>query len=539
MTHNLQLTDCWQAYPTVWSPCKHDLDERRLGAEMILLDLFGRRRHEHPDAVAIAAPGSKLAYGELSAAVDRTAAALAARGVAPGDRVALVAGNRPETAVAVLAVLAAGGVAVPVNTAYTAAEVAPRLADAEPRLVVTGEEHQGMVDEALAVLWERGDEPPARVDLGELAREAARGGAGPRATRPAPEDPALLVYTSGTTGRSKGAVLTHGNLAATVEGLRSAWGWRASDRLLLTLPLFHVHGLVVGLFTALASGARVELRRRFRADEVAGELAAGRATLFFGVPTMYVRLVEALSAMDGVDPREALASVRLFVSGSAPLAPATFHAFRRLTGHAILERYGMSETGMNLSNPLDGDRRPGTVGVPLPGVEARIAGPDNKDVAEGEAGELLVRGPNVFRGYWRDPAKTAAGFLPGDGGCRWFRTGDLARRDPESGYVTLLGRSRELVIRGGLNVYPREIEEVLGAAPGVREAAVVGRPDPEWGEVPVAWVVADSDEADAAAILAHCRERLAGFKIPAEIRFVDELPRNALGKVLKHRLAGG
>jgi malonyl-CoA/methylmalonyl-CoA synthetase len=395
-----------------------------------------------------------------------------------------------------------------------------------------------VVDGAFAALRERGEEPPARVGLRELAREAASGGPAREAPPPAPEDPALLVYTSGTPGRSKGAVLTHGNLAATVDGLRNAWGWRASDRLLLTLPLFHVHGLVVGLLTALASGARVELRERFRADDVARELAAGAATLFFGVPTMYVRLVEAVGALPDRPAGGALASVRLFASGSAPLAPETFEAFRELTGHRILERYGMSETGMNLSNPLDGERRPGSVGVPLPGVEARIVGPGDRDVDEGDAGELLVRGPNVFRGYWRDPAKSAESFLPGDGGSRWFRTGDLARRDPASGYFTLLGRSRELILRGGYNVYPREIEEVLEAAPGVREAAVAGRPDPEWGQVPVAWVVADPG-TDPDALLAHCRERLAGFKVPAQIRFLGKLPRNALGKVQKHRLENG
>jgi malonyl-CoA/methylmalonyl-CoA synthetase len=410
--------------------------------------------------------------------------------------------------------------------------------------VVTEAEHRRVVDQAFGLLREAGEEPPAWVGLRELAgEEAAPGEPAPGPPRPAPEDPALLVYTSGTTGRSKGAVLTHGNLAATVDGLRNAWGWRASDRLLLTLPLFHVHGLVVGLLTALASGARVELRERFRADDVARELAAGAATLFFGVPTMYVRLVEAVGALPDRPAGGALASVRLFASGSAPLAPETFEAFRELTGHRILERYGMSETGMNLSNPLDGERRPGSVGVPLPGVEARIVGAHDRglhqdgdrDVDEGDAGELLVRGPNVFRGYWRDPAKSAESFLPGDGGSRWFRTGDLARRDPASGYFTLLGRSRELILRGGYNVYPREIEEVLEAAPGVREAAVAGRPDPEWGQVPVAWVVADPG-TDPDVLLAHCRERLAGFKVPAEIRFLGEIPRNALGKVQKHRL---
>lgn len=230
--------------------------------------------------------------------------------------------------------------------------------------------------------------------------------------------------------------------------------------------------------------------------------------------------------------------MRLFASGSAPLAPETFHAFRELTGHEILERYGMSEAGMLLSNPYAGPCRPGTVGVPLPGVSIRIVDPAGRDLPAGEAGELLVAGANVFGGYWRDPEKTAASFVTDAVGRRWLRTGDLARRDPATGYLTLLGRNRELVIRGGLNVYPREVEEVLAAFPGVREAAVAGRPDPEWGEVPVAWVVAeDGRSLDSDALLAHCRAHLAPFKVPAEIRFAEELPRNALGKVQKHRLS--
>ncbi|MGH9362161.1 MAG: AMP-binding protein, partial [Thermoanaerobaculia bacterium] len=277
----------------------------------------------------------------------------------------------------------------------------------------------------------------------------------------------------------------------------------------------------------------VRLRRRFDAAAVLAELAAGDATLFFGVPTMYVRLVEALREAEGV--RERLAGMRLFCSGSAPLAAETFTAFQALTGHAILERYGMTETGMNLSNPLAGPRRPGTVGTPLPGVSIRIVDRAGADVAEGGEGELLVRGANVFAGYWRDPEKTAASFRADAEGRRWFATGDLARRDPETGYVTLLGRRQELILCGGYNVYPREVEEVLLSCPGVREVAVVGRPDAEWGEVPVAFVVADG-ELDEPALLAYCKRELAGFKVPRAFHALDALPRNALGKVEKQRL---
>jgi malonyl-CoA/methylmalonyl-CoA synthetase len=529
-----------------------------------LLDLFEIRRRERPAAPALrAAGGAGWTYGELLAAAEAVAAGLAEQGLGPGDRVAFLSGNRPELVAAHLAVLRLGAVAVPVNTAYRAREVAHVLADCEPRLVVTEAESAGVLDEVA---------PADRRSVAEVLvlDDLALSPAAPAATRsqlPAPDgsDPALLVYTSGTTGKSKGAVLSHDNLLATVTGLLAAWAWRPDDVLLLTLPLFHVHGLVVGLHTALAAGATIELRRRFDAAAVADELARGGPTVFFGVPTMYVRLVEELrrrrtaSAPMLCHPERSEGSgwgrMRLFASGSAPLAPETFHAFRDLTGHEILERYGMSEAGMLLSNPYAGPRRPGTVGVPLPGVSIRIVDPQGRDLPSGEAGELLVAGGNVFAAYWRDPEKTAESFVAYSDGRRWFRTGDLARRDPATGYVTLLGRGRELIIRGGLNVYPREIEEVLAAAPGVREAAVAGRPDPEWGEVPVAWVVRGGSgpgdgedlgtsaapaprirtEAEA-ALLAHCRDHLASFKVPAEIRFVPELPRNALGKIQKHRL---
>ena len=536
---------------------------------MNLFQLFDIRRRERPGAVALRGEGGGegWTYGGLLAAAEGVAAGWAADGLLrAGERAAFLAGNRPGLVVAQLAALRLGAIVVPVNPVYRAREVAHLLADAEPRLVVTEAESAAVLEEV---------EPAARRSVervvrleeleGPIREGEASGGRLPRG--PDGSAAALLVYTSGTTGRSKGAVLTHDNLLATVTGLLAAWAWRPEDALLLTLPLFHVHGLVVGLWTALAAGARVELRRRFDAAAVAEELAglpnrgqsgrtipAGEAalpspTVFFGVPTMYVRLVTELRrrAEAGHD-LSGPARMRLFASGSAPLAPETFHAFRELTGQAILERYGMSEAGMLLSNPYAGERRPGTVGVPLPGVSIRIADPEDRDgpaLPDGEAGELLAAGGNVFAGYWRDPEKTAASFVTegsSAGGRRWFRTGDLARRDPATGYVTLLGRRQDLILRGGLNVYPREIEEVLAAHPGVREAAVAGRPDPEWGEVPVAWVVPEAGHTlhgiDAEALLAHARTHLAPFKVPAEIRLVDDLPRNALGKVQKHLLTG-
>jgi malonyl-CoA/methylmalonyl-CoA synthetase len=372
--------------------------------------------------------------------------------------------------------------------------------------------------------------PPGTAvwDVEELAMEATEiadpsGGA----TTGAPRDdrPAAIVYTSGTTGRAKGAVLTHGNLAANARTLVEAWRITAEDRYLAVLPLFHVHGLANGVCSWLASGCLMRLVERFEHDKAEALFEEFRPTLFFGVPTVYVRLLDL--------PAEAARRIgeqaRLFVSGSAPLPALVFEAFRARFSHAILERSGMTETLMTIGNPYDGERRPGTVGRPLPGVEVRIAGADGR-LADGETGELLVRGPAVFAGYWRQPEATAAAFVDG-----WFRTGDLGSRSAD-GYFALRGRASDLVISGGFNVYPREIEELLLEQPGVREAAVVGVPDERRGERPVAFYAGDADEA---ALEAACRRLLASFKVPTAFVRVDALPRNALGKVQKHLLRQG
>ncbi len=534
---------------------------------MNLWDLFLVARRRDPDAPALQlADGRVYSHAQLHAAAEQWAAMLRARGVDRGDRVALWLGNREETVLAYLATLRLGAVAVPLNLAYRRLELAHVLADAAPRLLLTDREQLAVLDEVGRDVL--GGVPVQLVE--ELATEIAGGGEAPldasselAPVRVGGDDLAMLLYTSGTTGRSKGAMLTHNNLLATVTGLQAAWAWEPRDRLLLTLPIFHTHGLVVGLFTALAAGACVRLRRRFDAAAVLAELAAGEATLFFGVPTMYVRLVEALQANRSADaaassagPTAAagetaavshaaaavgaerpndLAAVRLFCCGSAPLSPETFDAFAAATGHQILERYGMTETGMLLSNPYAGERLPGTVGTPLPGVSLRIVDREDRDLPAGEEGELLVRGSNVFAGYWRDAAKTAESFAVDAEGRRWFRTGDLGRVDPQTGHVALLGRGRELILRGGFNVYPREVEEVIELFPGVREAAVVGRAHAEWGEVPVAFLVVEQT-IEESALLAHCTAELARFKVPVSFRYVEALPRNALGKVQKHLL---
>jgi|CXWL01.1.fsa_nt_gi malonyl-CoA/methylmalonyl-CoA synthetase len=510
---------------------------------MNVLDLLAIPVAEVPAKVALAYrdPATdatvRLSYGELATRVEAVAAELAAHGLENGDRVALFLSNRPDFAVVLLAAFRLGAIVVPMNLAYRGRELGHLLADSRARLLVTEDAQLPLLAEL--GIGDAASGGPVTVTVETLGRSSRPNAAPPPLPRFG-EPLAMLLYTSGTTGQSKGAMLSHQNLLATISGLLAAWAWRRDDTLLLTLPLFHTHGLVVGLLTALAAGATVDLRRRFEAAAVAADLAAGIATVFFGVPTMYVRLVEELDRRKAAGEVAGFAGVRLFASGSAPLAAETFDGFAMRTGQHILERYGMTETGMNLSNPYAGPRLAGTVGRPLPGVSIRIADGSDDDLAPGSEGELLVAGSNVFRGYWQSPEKTAASFLHDATGRQWFRTGDLARLDPTTGHVTLLGRRHELIIRGGFNIYPREIEEVLLSVPGVREAAVIGEKNVEWGEVPVAVVVTDVPLADRGAftadLLAECQRQLARFKVPATVRFVDELPRNALGKVLKHLL---
>lgn len=333
-----------------------------------------------------------------------------------------------------------------------------------------------------------------------------------------PGDPALVCYTSGTTGAPKGAVLSHGNLLANSEALRVAWRWTADDRLVHCLPLFHAHGLAVAAYGTLLVGGSAVLLPGFDPFAVVDAARQQRATLFFGVPTMYHRLVSSGAAAG-------LRGLRLCVSGSAPLRADLHRAASRAVGSGVLERFGMTETLMNTSNPLDGERRPGTVGFPLPGVEVTLD----------PAGEILVRGPNVFDGYWERPGADAGAFrAAADGGGRWFATGDLGADD--DGYLVIRGRARELIISGGFNVYPTEVEDVLARHPALSEVAVTGTPDDEWGEVVTAWVVCAGPVPDVGELRAFCRDELAPFKQPRLVRRVDALPRNALGKVIRSEL---
>jgi malonyl-CoA/methylmalonyl-CoA synthetase len=441
-----------------------------------------------------------LTSDELEARSRTVAGRLLAIGLQPGDRFVICAPSSAELVLAYIGALRAGLVVVPLNPDYRREEVARIVADAAPAAAaVADDEHAG---------WIRDAAPSAILTGIEVA--LPDGTAGPLDAADT-DDAALLVYTSGTTGAPKGARLTHGNLLASATAVQLAWEWTQEDRLLLTLPLFHVHGLGVGLNGTLGAGASLELRPRFELTDVLDRCSAEhRNTLLFGVPTMYSRL--AVSDRCGE-----LARLRLLVSGSAPLPPSVADAVAAAAGQLPLERYGMTETIMLSGNPLRGERRAGTVGFPFPGVELRL----------GEGAEIEVRGPNVIAGYWQRPEASAEAFTA-DG---WFRTGDLGELDPD-GYLRIIGRSKELIISGGFNVYPREVEERLLLYPGVAEVAVIGRPSPEWGEEVTAVIVA-SRAVTADALRDHAAAGLAPYKVPKRYEFVQELPRNALGKVVR------
>lgn len=459
-----------------------------------------------------------LPFGELEARSNRVAHWLVERGFTRGDRLGFFMPNCVEFIDLFLACVKLGVIVVPINVLYREREITHILGDAEPKAVVTTTE--------LAAFLPAGT---SQLAVAEVAAIAVQGNAAPVRLALDGDDAAALVYTSGTTGRSKGAILTHNNFLANTANLLACWRISATDSYLAVLPLFHVHGLGNGIHVWLASGCRMRLVERFDIQRAPELFETFQPTLFFGVPTIYVRLLELPDEL----AQRVGARMRLFVSGSAPLPAQVLEDFRAKFGHTILERYGMSETLMNISNPYEGERRPGAVGQPLPGISVKVLDPAGEPVAPGEIGELYVRGPNVCAGYWRRPDATAEAFHVAPDG-RWFRTGDLGELS-EDGYYTLRGRRSDLIISGGFNIYPREIEEVLLEQPGIREAAVCGVADARRGELPVAYVVADESFA-ADALEAACRQVLASFKVPRAFIRVDGLPRTALGKVQKHLL---
>ena len=491
---------------------------------MNLIELFDSSLHDREAEVSLEFAGGQYTFGDLELRSNRLANRLAEDGLRQGDRLGVYLKNSVEFIDVYLAAVKLGLVFVPVNVLYRRREIEPILADAQPKAVLTSAD---LEDELLPAMGGLEEPMLYRVeDLYGLTRDqsAERQSHGVESGTPA-----AIVYTSGTTGRSKGAVLAHSNFAANAKNLIAAWEMTAEDRLLLSLPLFHVHGLGNGVHTWLIAGYRMRLLERFRKETLAEEFLSFRPTVFFGVPTMYERLLELPASV----AREIGGFMRLFVSGSAPLPARTLERFRELYGHSILERYGMTETLMNISNPHRGERRAGTVGKPLPGVSIRLADPVScEDVEDEEVGEVLIKGPNVFPGYWSNEDATRAAFTA-DG---FFRSGDLATRSSD-GYYTLCARKTDLIISGGFNVYPQEIEEFLKEQPEVAEAAVVGCQNRMRGEIPIACIVLSAGcVLDEEMLERRCRESLASFKIPRRFIQLEGLPRNALGKVERGRL---
>ncbi len=482
---------------------------------MTILDALDRHAAARPNAFAV----DNVSYGELREASLRVATHLRRLGIERGDRIVLYAENGIAFVYAYLGGLRAGAVVVPANVLYREADLARVCDDSGASAILVSAQSRPFAQAAYA---------GTLVDLATVARWASDSGT-PVDTFAQPEgaDLALLIYTSGTTGRAKGAMLTHGNLGAIAQQLGAAWHWTDVDTLLLTLPLFHVHGLAAGLNGTIVAGGRIRIRERFDANDVIATLQRGEATMFFGVPTMYVRMLETSATGSFPD-------VRLFVSGSAAL-PASIHdAFAARFGASILERYGATEFGFALTNRYDGARYAGTVGFPFPGVRARLVDKNDCDVPSNAVGELLVSGANVCQGYWQNGEATASAFFGDASGTRWYRSGDLATFDPERGYA-IVGRTKELIISGGFNIYPREIEDQLVRIAGVRAAAVVGHSDPARGEIPVAFLETE-DGVDVERVLATLRTQLASFKIPKRVERIEELPRNAMGKIDKPRL---
>lgn len=462
------------------------------------------------EAAFLDTPPATWTFGEVLDLSARMAGSLRAAGVEPGERVVVVLPKSAHSVAVYLACLRIGAIYVPLNPAYTDPEISFFISDASPRIVIAENE---LPDAPTLTMGPTGVGSLLGVEetfVGTVERADADG--------------AAILYTSGTTGRSKGAMLTHGCLSDNALTLFDIWRWQPDDVLLHALPIFHVHGLFVALHCALLGGSRVIFMEQFDAASVRGRLPM--ATVMMGVPTFYARLLS--------DPEfgpDDCTNMRLFISGSAPLAEHVFAEFARRTGHTILERYGMTEAGMICSNPYDGPREAGTVGFPLPGYVARVADESDRPVPVGKVGILQIRGPSLFGGYWQLPDKTAESYTAD----QYFRTGDLARMD-DAGRVTLLGRSHDLIITGGFNVYPKEIERILNEVAGVSETAVVGHPDDDLGEIPVAYVVGDAEEA---SLRGHAASQLARYKQPRRYVFVDALPRNAMGKVQKSALRPG
>jgi malonyl-CoA/methylmalonyl-CoA synthetase len=487
-----------------------------------LYSRFARSFAVHADKVLIETEGRNWTYSEIELAAGRLAARLQSMGVMAGERVLVQTDKSVETLILYFASIRAGAIYLPLNVDYTQAELAYFVADAEPVLAVCREESRA--------LFTRIGEGKLRIATLDMLFADLPDAVAPPVARQW-DDIAAILYTSGTTGKPKGAMLSNGNLVSNGEVLIDLWAFTSADRLIHALPIFHVHGLFVAVHCALFSGATMIFLDKFEPGAAVRHMA--NASVLMGVPTFYTRLLG-----DAGFTREVASGMRLFVAGSAPLSADTFRAFEERSGHRVLERYGMTETGMLTSNPYAGERRAGSVGLPLPGVDLRIAEAEGgRSLPQGEVGIVEVKGPNIFKGYWRNPEKTASEFRT-DG---FFITGDMGLIEPD-GYVQLVGREKDLIITGGLNVYPAEVEAVLDDRQDVAESAVIGVPHADFGEAVVAVVKPLGEGFDKQAVRAALREELAGFKVPKDIVLVDALPRNTMGKIqkklLREQLAG-
>lgn len=486
-----------------------------------LYSRFARSFAAFADRPLIEADGRIWTYADIESAAARLSAHLHELGVAPGERLCVQTDKSVETVILYIACVRAGAIYLPLNVDYTEAELAYFLGDSEPVLAVC---QTSSVDIFARIGGERLTVRTIETLFADQGSDEAL--PVPRG----PDDVAAILYTSGTTGKPKGAMLTQANLVSNGDVLIDLWRFTPEDRLIHALPIFHVHGLFVAMHCAIFSGASVIFLAKFESGMVIAHMAD--ATVLMGVPTFYTRLLA-----DPAFTREAAAGMRLFIAGSAPLSADTHRAFEQRSGHRVLERYGMTETGMLTSNPYSGERRAGSVGLPLPGVALRVAEFETgREVPQGEVGIVEVKGPNVFKGYWRNPEKTAAEFRPGG----YFITGDMGLIEAD-GYVQLVGREKDLIITGGLNVYPAEVEAVLDEREDIAEAAVIGVPHPDFGEAVIA-VVQPIGDFDGRKLRATLRDQLAGFKLPKEIIAVDVLPRNTMGKIqkklLRERYAG-
>ena len=495
---------------------------------MTLVSCFNNTFSKNTSRVAVDFYGKRIPFSELDKNSNKVANALIRLGIKKGDKVAQFLDNSPELIYFFIGALKAGCVVVPINTYYKEAEVGHMLSNSGSKLILVNTERmkvlencKGNLEELRHIITVENNEKYTSFD--NFVKNSMENEPNIKLSN---DDGAIIFYTSGTTGKSKGALLTHYNVESNLKALKEAWHWTDNDKLLLCLPLYHIHGLGVALCGSFYNGSFIVLRKKFLPDDVLPLIQQHECTLFMRVPTMYIKILEAKDR-----EKYDISSMRLFISGSAPLSSETFKEFKDVFGHEILERAGMSETMMNFSNPYKGKKKPGTVGKPLPGVEVRIVDADFNDVEKGEAGEIMIKGPNILKEYWNFPRLNGEAFRQG-----WFRTGDIGRMD-EDGYIIFVGRARDMIITGGLKVYPREVEETIDQHPAVKESAVVGVPDKLFGESVRAYVVLkENANAREEEIISFCRQKLAGFKKPKNVEFLKELPRTSTGKVQKNIL---